>query len=183
MCYNQKEEFYRIREKNTDYCGKVLYYEKIASLKCPSCGAVLSDENSDVMFCKFCGSKLIIDNDNEHIYKNINVADVKRAETEQLVKLKELEMREKENEHKKELLKIKIKSSLALASIGIIMMILESAFGSASGSSDSAWYTIEMIGMFLLMGSAFIWLFSMKDNTKNEEEEVEEEEVEDDDDF
>ena len=67
--------------------------KKIASLKCPSCGAVLSDENSDVMFCKFCGSKLIIDNDNEHIYKNINVADVKRAETEQLVKLKELKMR------------------------------------------------------------------------------------------
>lgn len=145
--------------------------KKIVSLKCPGCGAVLSDENSDVMFCKFCGSKLIIDNDNEYIYKNINVADVKRAETEQLVKLKELEMREKENEHKKELLKIKIKSSLALASIGIIMMIL------------GLWE-----GMFILMGSAYIWLFSMKDNTKNEEkeveeEEVEEEEVEDDDDF
>lgn len=162
--------------------------KKIVSLKCPGCGAVLSDENSDVMFCKFCGSKLIIDNDNEYIYKNINVADVKRAETEQLVKLKELEMREKENEHKKELLKIKIKSSIALASIGIIMMILGDAFGSASGNPNSAWHTIATIGMFPLMGSAYIWLFSMKDNTKNEEkeveeEEVEEEEVEDDDDF
>ena len=72
------------------------------------------DENKDVMFCKYCGSKLIVDNDNEYIHKKVDVADVKRAETEQLVKLKELEMKEKENEHKKEVLRIKIKSSIIL---------------------------------------------------------------------
>jgi hypothetical protein len=100
------------------------------------------------MFCKFCGSKLIIDNDNEYIYKNIDVADVKRAETEQLVKLKQLEMKEKENEHKKEVLKIKIISSIALAIVGIVML------------------RFDVIGMFPLMGSFYIWLFSMKDYSK-----------------
>ena len=144
--------------------------KKIISLKCPSCGAVLSDENKDVMFCKYCGSKLIVDNDNEYIHKNVDVADVKRAETEQLVKLKELEMKEKENEHKKEVLRIKIKSSIILLAIGIIMMVLGFAFGSASGDSDSGWYMVAMVGMFPLMGAAYIWLFSIKDNSSKEKD-------------
>lgn len=148
--------------------------KKIVSLKCPGCAAVLSNGDKDVMFCKFCGSKLIIDNDNEHIYKNIDVANVKRAETEQLVKLKQLEMKEKEEEHKKVILKLKIKSSIALAVVGIMMMVIGEIFGSASDDSDSGWYMITMIGLFPLMGSGYIWLFSMKDNSKEDKENDEE---------
>lgn len=43
-------------------------------------------------FCKYCGAKVILDNKNEYIHRYIDDADVKRTETEQLVKLKELEI-------------------------------------------------------------------------------------------
>ena len=148
------------------------FMKKIINLKCSGCGAVLSDENEGVMFCKFCGLKLKIDNDNEHIHKKIDVADVKRAETEQLVKLKQLEMKEKEIEHQKALLRIKIKSSIILVVIGIIMMVLGFACGSATGDSDSAWYMVAMIGMFLLMGSTYIWSFSIITNSKKKDDDV-----------
>ena len=131
--------------------------KKIISLKCPACGAVLSDEDKDVMFCKYCGSKLIIDNDNEYIYKNIDVADVKRAETEQLIKLKQLEMEEKEKEHQKNILKIKIISSIALTIIGILMMVLGEIFDSI----------ITMVGMFPLIGVLYIWVFGLVKDAKD----------------
>ena len=147
ICYNI-DNIKNYSWKNKFYIEEDIIIKKIVTLKCPGCGAVLSDEDKDVMFCKFCGSKLIIDNDNEYIYKNIDVADVKRVETEQLVKLQQLEMKEKENEHKKEVLKIKIISSIALAIVGIVML------------------RFDVIGMFPLMGSFYIWLFSMKDYSK-----------------
>ena len=51
-------------------------------------------------------------------------------------------------ENKKEVLKIKIISSIALAIVGIVML------------------RFDVIGMFPLMGSFYIWLFSMKDYSK-----------------
>ena len=70
---------------------------KLLTLKCPSCGGHLSiEEDRDFIFCQYCGTKIIIDRDNEFTYRHIDEADVKRAETERIVKLKELEF-EKEN--------------------------------------------------------------------------------------
>ncbi len=70
---------------------------KLLTLKCPSCGGQLSvEEGRDFIFCQYCGTKIIIDRDNEFTYRHIDEADVKRAETERIVKLKELEF-EKEN--------------------------------------------------------------------------------------
>ena len=66
------------------------------SVKCPECGAELSVENGrEFAYCSYCGTKVIISNDNEHIYRTIDEASVKQAETDRIVKLKKLEIEAK----------------------------------------------------------------------------------------
>lgn len=71
---------------------------QFVSVKCPQCGADLSIESDrQQAFCGYCGTKVIVNNENEHIYRNIDEARIKESETERLIRLKELELEEKEN--------------------------------------------------------------------------------------
>ena len=66
------------------------------SVKCPDCNADLSvEEGRSFAYCSYCGSKVMIHNENEHIYRKIDEAGIKQAETDRLVRMKELEMEEK----------------------------------------------------------------------------------------
>ena len=74
----------------------------IISLKCPECNASLEiEKNRDIIYCTYCGCKLKIYNDNEHfirtekIYRNIDDAQIYRAETERIMKIKYSEERKK----------------------------------------------------------------------------------------
>ena len=76
--------------------------KNLIKLRCSSCGANLSiEEKREFLFCQYCGAKLILDNENEYIYRYIDDADIKRAETERIVKLKKIEIAEKKNEEDK----------------------------------------------------------------------------------
>ena len=75
--------------------------KKIIQLKCANCGADLKiEEKREVIYCQYCGTKMLLDDENEHTYRYIDEAEIKRAETEQMVKLKELELKEKRQEEK-----------------------------------------------------------------------------------
>ena len=66
------------------------------SVKCPDCNADLTvEEGRTFAYCSYCGSKVMIHNENEHIYRNIDEAGIKQAETDRMVRMKELEMEEK----------------------------------------------------------------------------------------
>lgn len=66
------------------------------SVKCPECGANLPmEEGRKEMFCSFCGTKVIMYNDNEHIYRHIDEAKIKKAEAEKAVRMRELDIAEK----------------------------------------------------------------------------------------
>ena len=124
--------------------------KKLIKLKCPNCNADLSfKEERENYFCEYCGTKLLLDNDNEFIYKHIDEAEVKKAETEQLVKLKELEMKEKEMEQKRMLLKIKIIISLILGAIAAISFI----FGDYSDEEP------PILGLLCLLILMLMWMF------------------------
>ena len=58
--------------------------------KCTSCGATFSQfkNSTNFAFCTYCGSKVLINNENEHIYRHIDEAEIKKAETEQMVQMK-----------------------------------------------------------------------------------------------
>jgi uncharacterized Zn finger protein (UPF0148 family) len=65
------------------------------SVKCPDCGATLSiEEGRQNAFCSYCGSKVIINNENEIVYRHIDEARIKEAEAAREIRLKELELEE-----------------------------------------------------------------------------------------
>lgn len=134
----------------------------IVSVKCPECKASLPiEEGRTQIFCSYCGAKIVITNENEFIYRHIDEAEVTQAETEQLVRLKELELEEKRIEEDRRIRTIKIKISLFLFALGILMMVAGYLFGSASGNPDSGFYALSLVGLFPLMGSGWIWIISL----------------------
>lgn len=69
---------------------------KFISVKCPECGANLPmEEGRTEMFCSYCGTKVIMSNDNEHIYRHIDEASIKKAEAEKEIRMRELDLVEK----------------------------------------------------------------------------------------
>ena len=48
---------------------------KLISVKCPDCGLTLSiEENRTQAFCTYCGAKVLISNENEHIFQQVDEA-------------------------------------------------------------------------------------------------------------
>ena len=57
----------------------------IKAITCPQCGATVKcEEGREKLFCSYCGTLIVVSNDNEHIYRHIDEADIKRAETERI---------------------------------------------------------------------------------------------------
>ena len=51
------------------------------TLTCPQCGANLVVQNGkDYTFCIYCGTKVMLRNDNVHIYRNYDEAKIRQAE-------------------------------------------------------------------------------------------------------
>lgn len=134
---------------------------QLISVKCPECGATLSiEEGRKTAFCTYCGAKILLHDDNEYTININDEAEVKYAETDQMVNLKRMEFIEKAAQDRKHVRKLKIIISLALAAIGIVMMTAGYGLGRLTGDSDSGFYMLSLIGWFPLMGAAYIWLFS-----------------------
>ncbi len=138
---------------------------RLISVKCPECGATLNvEENREQAFCSYCGTKVLLHNENEHIFRHIDEAGVKQAETDLIVRMKQMEFAEKKRADAEKTKKLKIIISLIMASVGILMMVIEYMGGYASGDPDSGLYMLSVVGMFPLMGAGYIWLFSKNDD-------------------
>ena len=99
---------------------------KIITVKCPECGALLDfEEDRKQAFCSYCGTKILLHNENEHIYRHIDEAGVKQAETDRMVKMRQLEIEEKENERRRSLIQIWIVSTIVLTIVGVIGMVID----------------------------------------------------------
>lgn len=135
----------------------------IISVKCPECGASLDIEaNRHHAFCIYCGAKLIINNENEYVFRHIDEAGIKQVEADRIIQLKQMEIAEKKrvSEEKTKFLKIKI--SLILAAVGLVMIVGGYLLGIATGDPDSVLFFISVIGYFPLFGSLFVWLIDTK---------------------
>ena len=66
---------------------------KLFVVKCPECGAHLDvEEGRRQLFCSYCGAKVIISNENEYIYREVDEARIVEAEVNERIRLKELEI-------------------------------------------------------------------------------------------
>lgn len=66
------------------------------SVKCPECGANLNiEEDREQAFCTYCGTKILLHNENERVYRRIDEAGIKQAETDRIIRLREIELAEK----------------------------------------------------------------------------------------
>lgn len=93
----------------------------LTSVKCPDCGAQLPiEEGRTQLFCSYCGAKIIMTNENEYIYHHVNDAEMKKAETERIVKMKKLELSEKAREAQEKKNKVKMIISIILGAFIII---------------------------------------------------------------
>ena len=102
----------------------------LINVECPQCGAGLNIEsNRQFAFCSYCGAKVIINNENEHIYRTIDEAGIKQAETERIIRLKEIEIEEKEKSRSRLFHYLIYGLAAALILFGAIVCIFDESKG------------------------------------------------------
>ena len=135
---------------------------KVYSVKCPECSATLPiEEGRKQMFCSYCGAKIIINNENEYIYRHIDEAELTQAETDRLVELKKLEMEEKQREKDDKQRKNKMILSIILAVVGLICL----AIGFGGGE-----FGLALPGMVCLLILEFMWLGDLGKKKNNDDD-------------
>ena len=124
---------------------------KIYSVKCPECNASLPiEEGRTQMFCSYCGSKIIVNNENEYIYRHIDEAELTQAETDRLVELKRLDMEEKQREKDEARRKNKVVLSIILGVVGVVCM------GIAYIGDEFGFFMPGLICLTILL---YMWVF------------------------
>jgi len=144
---------------------------RFISVKCPECGANLPmEEGRKEMFCSYCGTRVIMSNDNEHIYRHIDEAAIKKAEAEKEIKKseaekeikkaeaqKEIAIKRMEYAEKKRLSKEKHKRNKVIISIiiGILAVLFVIAGSIIGGNALWVCIPISFFGVFAIM---LIWI-------------------------
>ncbi len=126
---------------------------RFIAVKCPQCEADLSiEEGRPFAFCTYCGTKVIIKDENEHIYRNIDEARIKESETERIVRLRELELEEKEKTHERKTKMIAYGIALTFVLVGSLICI------------------VSINGIWGILIGGYIALFTYSKNRKRSDE-------------
>lgn len=134
---------------------------KMNSVKCPECGANLPiEEGRTQVFCSYCGTKVIITNENEHIYRHIDEADIRKAETDRMVRMRRLNMEEQGSSLKKTMTIIWMAVSLIIILICIIEMSVLDKF-------TNGFLMLFYLGGPVIGGGAYL-LFKLLPEKENE---------------
>ncbi len=122
---------------------------QFVSVKCPECNAVLSiEKDRNMAFCSYCGAKIMLNNENEHVYREIDEARIREAELEQMVRLKELEIEEKDRDRTRKGVAIGFGVALIFVIVGALMCAISKEMTGMGGVVIGLW-----IGLFTLMKS------------------------------
>ena len=133
---------------------------QMIEMKCPSCGANLSVEKErEMMYCDYCGAKIMLCNDHEYIYRRIDEAKVKKAETDRMVRMRELDLEMERQQQEKRNLRIKYIVSLVLGISGGVLFVIGIIIDSLTKNDPSIFFCL---GAVLWMVIAYIWLLSLK---------------------
>lgn len=121
---------------------------KFVSVKCPECGAMLDvEEGRQQLFCSYCGAKVMIQNDNEYIYRHIDEASIKQTEADAMLRMKELELEAKEEERSRKGRRIAYTIALVFVVIGFI-----------------SWSSLGYVSILSILIGGYIAEFTLIDN-------------------
>lgn len=122
-------------------------------LECPGCGAnlELKEDDRDFAFCEYCGAKIMLD-DYRSTHRIVDEARLKEAETDQVIKLKQMEIIKIAAEQKKNQKEMKMKIFIGVGVSGLVSL----AIGGIS-KSDVFFYggsllLLVLVWMLLLTG-------------------------------
>ncbi|MBR3312034.1 MAG: zinc ribbon domain-containing protein [Solobacterium sp.] len=119
---------------------------KLIAVQCPQCGANLRiEEDRQQAFCTYCGAQVLIHNENEHIYRYVDEADIKHAENEK----KKLELLEKVHLKETEANKSNKQTGLLMIIFGIIAWFVCNAFTGSLHYLSSAGFVIAIVGFVI----------------------------------
>ena len=120
------------------------------TLKCPECDAKIDvEEGWDRAFCTYCGAKILVNNENEYIYRKVDEARIKESEAKKSIRLRQLEI-ERENKNDEENAKIaKIKATVIVVIIGVILAVIGFGLSELTGDEESYFEMIGFIGLFV----------------------------------
>ena len=122
---------------------------EIKKVQCPYCGASVEATGlTESVTCPYCDQKIIINNENEYVYREIKDAEIRKTDAEYQLELKRLEIAEKERLAREKKTKYKIIASIIL---GIIVVI--SFFFTSSETPQ-----LPLIGFICLISILYIWL-------------------------
>lgn len=123
---------------------------KMVSVKCPECGASLNiEENREKAFCTYCGAQILLYNENEHIYRHVDEAEVTSAETDRIIRLKQIEIMEKDLKKREEIRSWKFKIGMSTAIIGFLLIPIGYFAGHFSGDSNSPLFYLSWLGIII----------------------------------
>ena len=129
----------------------------IYKTECPFCGAKISVEDpNNHFFCSYCGGKLKLKLKNNPTLSPSSVADLKRAETEQILAMNQIKVNEENRIADKESQKSRKKTSIVVACIGSFLLIVCWFIAKASGDPDSPFYMLSMLGLLCLISIPII---------------------------
>lgn len=138
---------------------------ELVSFKCPWCGAALDIEaESELAVCPYCRTEFLVCEGEDSTENETEVTRLKQAETDRMVRLKQLEMIEKRRAEKQKAKEAKAKMAKKAIIIGIPMTVIGFLLGGMSGDGDSPLYFVAGFG-FLAVLFGFTELFApQKDN-------------------
>lgn len=130
---------------------------KMISFRCPDCGASLEIAEDRVQgFCTYCGAKIQFQNENEYVVRSVDEADVKRAETEQMLELKRLELLEEMRKEQKKMKALGFKGVVVSAAVAICMIVGGTIYCIAVAAKTGPILFIEF-GIIILMFALISW--------------------------
>ena len=127
------------------------------SVKCPECGASLPiEEGRAQIFCSYCGTNVLVTRDNERIYRHIDEAGIrqaeagiKQAETEQVVRMRELELEEKNISNKR--------TFIIIWTVIVVLMLITSILMLLSWRYDETGAWLLFLTFVLIIGGAILF--------------------------
>ena len=132
------------------------------SVRCPDCGAYLSvEEGKKSIFCSYCGANVIVTNDNEYINREVNEADIIRAETERMVKLHELEQEKEVSPGEI----IKTPTGTIWLIVSVVLVVI--TFDIMSKSDEEMMYPIILLDMIIILWGGIYVFFILPSITED----------------